>query len=85
MHSKDQVTQQNAAMAEENTAAITDLASQASSLQHALDQFKTGRAVAVPFARAPSGKRLHIVPAPRPAIRSVNNAAVAIAADWEEF
>jgi methyl-accepting chemotaxis protein len=41
VNSMDQATQQNAAMAEENTAASADLALQANSLQHALAQFKT--------------------------------------------
>jgi methyl-accepting chemotaxis protein len=63
VNSMDQATQQNAAMAEENTAASTDLASQAGSLQHAPDQFKTGRHVAVPSA----GDRHASISCPRPA------------------
>jgi methyl-accepting chemotaxis protein len=81
VNSMDQATQQNAAMAEESTAASADLASQARSLQQSLAHFKTGIEVARP------GRSTHASltpPVARPRI-CTGSSALAIANDWEEF
>lgn len=86
VNSMDQVTQKNAAMAEENTAASTDLASQASALRNALAQFNTGSkqtpspAVRHQSSRSPSAFNRRVA-----ALRPSGSAAVAAANDWEEF
>jgi methyl-accepting chemotaxis protein len=71
VNSLDQGTQQNAAMAEESTAASTDLASQARSLQQALAQFKTGSRQSAPLAARPrAGTNVEPLARPRSASRS---------------
>ena len=83
----DQVTQQNAAMVEQSTAAGKNLAGEADELARLVGRFKVGetaapRAAARPAPRAPSA---------RPVSRQANLAVarkpepVGAAAEWEEF
>ncbi|MBG0511612.1 HAMP domain-containing protein [Agrobacterium sp. MOPV5] len=89
VNSIDQSTQQNAAMAEESTAAASSLASEAAKLRDLLARFKLGEAVRIQAVNA------NVVPAVSPA-RKLNNkivraltvgasTAAAVATDWEEF
>jgi methyl-accepting chemotaxis protein len=78
----DQVTQQNAAMVEESTAASHSLAREAGELVRLMTRFRTG----VESAAAPSKR--HAAAAPRAATvlkTTQQRAAPAAAADWEEF
>ncbi len=84
----DQVTQQNAAMVEESTAASRVLADEAQELARLVARFKVNGAQAAPVARhAPPPQRSH-APPPRP--QSRGNTALASAPhveddSWEEF
>jgi methyl-accepting chemotaxis protein len=88
----DQMTQQNAAMVEESTAASHSLAQEAEKLTSLVGQFKTGQETASAPARraSPAAKPHHT--APRAAARPMSrgNTALAHKADtvedsWEEF
>jgi len=86
VNSMDQVTQKNAAMAEENTAASTDLAAQASSLRQALAQFKTGSEQTPSILSRPkTSESPHSLPRTHVSLRPSSSTSVAIANDWEEF
>jgi len=78
----DQVTQQNAAMVEESTAASHSLAGEAVELARLIGQFKTGdNAAAAPPPPAPRQR-----PAPRLAVAGgASRAAAAEHEGWEEF
>jgi methyl-accepting chemotaxis protein len=89
----DQMTQQNAAMVEESTAASHSLAQEAEKLTSLVGQFKTGQemaSVAAPRRAAPTKPR---AATPRPAARrpvSRGNTALAHQPEpagdsWEEF
>ncbi|WP_068111442.1 methyl-accepting chemotaxis protein [Tropicimonas marinistellae] len=88
----DQVTQQNAAMFEETTAASTALTREARVLTETMARFRTGSA---PVAKPVSAPAQVATPAPRPADvpvpRAAANTALAAPApveaddDWEEF
>jgi methyl-accepting chemotaxis protein len=85
----DQVTQQNAAMVEQTTAATHSLKSQTSELVRQMETFQTSerRAGASQPARAPTP----VTPPARPQTRpggspmSRGGAAVAVKEEWEEF
>jgi methyl-accepting chemotaxis protein len=84
----DQMTQQNAAMVEESTAASHSLAQEAEKLTSLVGQFNTGDTTrAAPRAVTPSRPRTVAArPAARPMTRG--NAALAYKAEpegWEEF
>ena len=89
VNSMDQATQQNAAMAEENTAAIADLASQAGALQQSLAQFRIEAGQQRPMPKSMPVREVSPAPAarsPRPVVaRSSGSAALAVSAEWEEF
>ncbi len=79
----DKITQQNAAMVEETTAAAQALARETEDLGRLIDRFRTGHASAPVTARAAQAK-----PAARPVrqMRVVKQAVAAEAAeDWAEF
>ena len=97
----DQVTQQNAAMVEESTAASRALASETDELMRLIGHFQVGRPQGAPADR-PARTPAHTAPAARPvaalrtagrggaaprlaAVRSVVPQPAAEAADWEEF
>ncbi|MDP3855107.1 methyl-accepting chemotaxis protein [Phenylobacterium sp.] len=84
----DQVTQQNAAMVEESTAASRVLADEAQELARLVARFKVNAAAAAPVARhAPPPQRSH-APPPRPQSRGNTALAAAPHGDddsWEEF
>jgi methyl-accepting chemotaxis protein len=84
----DGVTQQNAAMVEETSAAARNLAAEAEELNRQVGRFETGQ------AREPQGRspvrdlqeRITAAPRPVPVPRSAGNAAVAMAdAEWSSF
>jgi len=86
----DQVTQQNAAMVEQTTAASHSLEQQTSDLERLVGRFKLKSSSARPVAAAPSRAPARSAPAQRPARRG--KAAVAVAprddeesAGWAEF
>ncbi|PWK76245.1 methyl-accepting chemotaxis protein [Aminobacter sp. AP02] len=87
----DQVTQQNAAMVEESTAASHSLSQETEELSRQISTFRLGKAVAVETSRPSSHKAP--VRAPRPELKVAvasygSNAARAIAPaadDWQEF
>jgi methyl-accepting chemotaxis protein len=90
VNAMDQATQQNAAMAEESTAASVDLAGQASSLRAVLDQFKLGPNLAKQGSPRPSPisefERRQASPRRRGAVRVQRDpAAVAVKNEWQEF
>lgn len=77
----DRMTQQNAAMVEQSTAAAHSLSSEATRVAEVVGQFQIGetpRASARPQARAPLRET------PRPAPRKVANGGAA-GTDWQEF
>jgi methyl-accepting chemotaxis protein len=85
----DNVTQQNAAMVEESTAAARNLAGQAEALGEEIAQFVTGQ---VPIERSMPAPRRSVSapPAKRPVVRSVSRGNLALAAapaddDWSNF
>ena len=87
----DTVTQQNAAMVEQSTAASHSLASETLELTRLLSQFNMGASAPSGATRAPTRPVLHR--AARPQARAAANAAVARApaadaetdGDWQEF
>ena len=92
----DQVTQQNAAMVEESTAASHHLAQEAEKLEELVGQFQTGTADVVSLPRGPTRAQPQATPkayAPRPAMRTVatgggspaRKAEAAPDPGWEEF
>ncbi|MEI4470636.1 methyl-accepting chemotaxis protein [Frigidibacter sp. MR17.24] len=94
----DQVTQQNAAMFEETTAASHSLNREAETLTSTMAQFSTGRGVAPPAARSPAPAPAYRAPAAKPAPASAAPTSPAPArrltslavkpdptSDWEEF
>ena len=82
----DQVTQQNAAMVEQTTAATHSLKGQTAELVGLISAFRVGARAAAP---APARARAVATPASRPggATRPVSRggAAVAVRSEWEEF
>jgi methyl-accepting chemotaxis protein len=85
----DQVTQQNAAMVEETTAATHSLKSQTAELARQVATFSISGRASAPAAQAPAPRA---APAPRPASRpgasapvSRGGAAAAVKEEWEEF
>jgi methyl-accepting chemotaxis protein len=78
----DQVTQQNAAMVEESTAASHALAREAEDLTRLVDQFEVGDARAAPPATAPASR-----PAARPRVAVVGGTAARKVqpGGWTEF
>ncbi|RJT26449.1 methyl-accepting chemotaxis protein [Chakrabartia godavariana] len=87
----DKMTQQNAAMVEESTAASRSLAGEASELAELVARFRTSLSeeVSRSTARAPAAASVaRIKPAPRKAARVVGNLAVKqdlADEDWSEF
>ncbi len=86
----DQVTQQNAAMVEQTTAASHSLASEAEALARLVGQFQIGAAPAPATVRRPTAKKSRVpVHAPAPAGKFVALArpqpATATVDDWDEF
>jgi methyl-accepting chemotaxis protein len=85
----DQVTQQNAAMVEQATAAAANMKTESGNLAGLVSRFQTGDAVdhrsAAPASRAPMAQR----PAPRPSARPIPQmrpgSSAAAAPEWEEF
>ncbi len=85
VNSMNQATQQNAAMAEENTAASTDLAAQASSHRQALAQFKTRSHQTSSILRRPQiSTSPHFLQRTHVSIRSAGRYRPCHS-DWEEF
>jgi methyl-accepting chemotaxis protein len=90
----DQVTQQNAAMVEQSTAASHSLAGEATKLSKLVGQFKLGQSAPAPVHAMPARKPM-ISKADRKPVaefkpRLVANAAAAAPADaggqsWDEF
>jgi methyl-accepting chemotaxis protein len=83
----DQVTQQNAAMVEESTAASHALASEAEDLGRLVGQFRIGEFTrhAAPAKRAhASAKPVSVAPAGK-FVAVPRQAATAAAGDWDEF
>jgi methyl-accepting chemotaxis protein len=93
----DQVTQQNAAMVEETTAAAANLRSEVSELGRLVGRFETGAEPAArPAGRPQLAKPGRHSPAPNPVAKAqakiaasmrggAAQAATSAAADWEEF
>lgn len=82
----DRVTQQNAAMVEESTAAARSLSQEASGLANVVQRFVTGSGVANRQIRA-SASRPRFVPSAKIQYQSSGNAALKVLADedWAEF
>ena len=91
----DQVTQQNAAMVEQSTAASHSLAQEAESLQASVAQFRVGD-TAQPRASAPTLRSVRPEPAPAKsgfmaaAMKTLGRGGAALKAEpqsdgWEEF
>ncbi|WP_336976231.1 methyl-accepting chemotaxis protein [Brevundimonas nasdae] len=93
----DQVTQQNAAMVEESTAASLSLSREAAELAELVGRFETSKVAAAPTpihaapvkqmkARVESFARAHAAPArARMAAGGRRAAVAAVQSDWEEF
>ena len=88
----DQVTQQNAAMVEEATAAASTLRHEAADLQDLVGRFNAGEeAPAAPMRSHSRAALAAPAPAPRyaaspaPRLRAVGGGSAAPAADWTEF
>jgi methyl-accepting chemotaxis protein len=86
----DQVTQQNAAMVEQSTAASRTLADESEMLATLVARFKTGSAVAqvvdaVPQRRAAGASRMGTATGRPAALRVVQTATKPSAESWEEF
>ncbi len=84
----DQVTQQNAAMVEETTAASHNLSREAGELVRLIGQFDVGATAAAPTAAAPARHAAHHSPARRAPVSGALAVKVAEAdpvGDWEEF
>ena len=88
----DQVTQQNAAMVEETTAAAANLRNEAGELERLVAQFQTGRPAQAAKRPQPAQAGRH-APADNPVAKAQRRLAVAVGAtqgnaalkDWEEF
>ncbi len=79
----DKMTQQNAAMVEESTAAARSLATEAEDLNQLIARFKLGVVASSP---APARPAAVSAPTPRPAARVSGNLALsADTDDWSEF
>jgi methyl-accepting chemotaxis protein len=89
----DQVTQQNAAMVEESTAASASLASEVNRLRGIISAFRLGGAEAASFSRRPEIAKADHKPAASPARRMMAKVASAVglggsaaaAENWQEF
>ena len=81
----DSVTQQNAAMVEEATAAARSLAAEADALAGHIGRFSLGEAVAPPRAANPVHQLQTRASRAQRAPRSVGNTAVAVSDDWSAF
>jgi methyl-accepting chemotaxis protein len=88
----DQVTQQNAAMVEQSTAAAHTLSGEAGELAQLVGQFRlpAQAAAAAPAARAPARRPAAPAHAPRPALKTAGRGGAAPrpapdADGWEEF
>ena len=93
----DQVTQQNAAMVEQSTAASLSLSREAAELAELVGRFETSKVAAAPTpihaspvqqmkARVESFARAHAAPArARMAVGGGRAAVAAVQSDWEEF
>ncbi len=91
----DQVTQQNAAMVEESTAASAALANEVNKLRDIIGQFRVGGASEAPAGRRPEAARATAKPVASPARRMIAKVAGAVglgggspaaaAESWEEF
>ncbi|MNE76870.1 methyl-accepting protein IV [compost metagenome] len=84
----DQVTQQNAAMVEQSTAASHSLAQEADSLAASVARFRTGHAAPVAAVRKPATPIHKLQPASH--LRSAGGPArkstlAVVSDDWEEF
>jgi methyl-accepting chemotaxis protein len=94
VNAMDQVTQQNAAMVEESTAASVSLSRDASEMAQLVGRFQVSVETASPGAAAPSPRRTASdsgrmtvrasSPAAKPRLATVGGAAAAIS-EWEEF
>jgi len=94
VNAMDQVTQQNAAMVEESTAASVSLSRDASEMAQLVGRFQVSVETAIPDAAAPSPRRTASdsgrmtvrasSPAAKPRLATVGGAAAAIS-EWEEF
>ncbi len=89
----DQVTQQNAAMVEESTAASASLASEVNRLRGIISEFRLGGTDTASFSRRPEIAKADHKPAPSPARRMMAKVASAVglggnaaaAENWQEF
>jgi len=85
----DQVTQQNAAMVEESTAASHSVASEAQSLVELLARFDVGQAAAAPIRSAPPrrapARTAQVMKTTGGRGQSAARAPAPVAEDWEEF
>ncbi len=86
----DQMTQQNAAMVEETTAASHHLTQEASRLVELVGKFKTGREREAPLRKAVQKAAPHVfkkpgAPAGKPQAMPPAPAAKVSGADWDEF
>ncbi|NSX32761.1 chemotaxis protein, partial [Brevundimonas vesicularis] len=88
----DQVTQQNAAMVEQSTAASLSLSREAAELADLVGRFETSQVAAAPTAvhkaqaRVESFARAHAAPArARMASGRSGPALAVVASSWEEF
>ncbi len=80
----DGMTQQNAAMVEQATAAARSLASEADGMARQIAGFRIGAAAPAPIVRAPAAKNLPTAPPQR--LRVVGNTALATQDDdWSSF
>lgn len=84
----DQVTQQNAAMVEETSAASATLANESAMLRELIFQFRLGHDRAAPTARRDAFRQNHDVqPVPMMArqLKSASIGNAAVKDTWEEF
>ncbi len=86
----DQVTQQNAAMVEQSTAASHSLAQEAQSLQASVAQFRVGDNVQAPVSRTASARVGHSPNLKVQALKAVGRGGAALkpqaaSEGWEEF
>ncbi|KQT60694.1 MULTISPECIES: methyl-accepting chemotaxis protein [unclassified Aureimonas] len=84
----DKVTQQNAAMVEETTAAAQTLSSETADLAGLVERFRTSHRPAAPAARQPSPARRTTPARPAPQMRATSQAKAApaeAADDWQDF
>ena len=86
IRSMDMMTQQNAAMVEQTTAATELLAKEAEDLFRAFSQFKVDQGARAPTSVAAAVTRMRTAPAPRAAAPAVSgNLALQASEDWSEF